>query len=114
MKAMPDPVLLNSYKTRLKNYRIQIFITNSPGKSCRKCSVLCIGKRGDVVPGNSFRYHKGHIEFRKAHAIDCTIDEAFDINDLHPFKETSTLKNWKKFIKVILKKIFLSVNYNYL
>jgi len=35
-------------------------------------------KEGDIVPGNShFDTTKAHIEFRKAHAVDCTIDEAF-------------------------------------
>lgn len=42
---------------------------------------------GKVVPGNShFDTTKGHIEFRKAHAIDCTIDEAFNTEVEHPFK----------------------------
>ena len=42
---------------------------------------------GDVVPGNShFDTTKGHIEYRKARAIDCTIDEAFDTQIEHPFK----------------------------
>ena len=42
---------------------------------------------GKVVPGNShFDTTKGHIEFRKAHAIDCTIAEAFDTRADHPFK----------------------------
>jgi tryptophanase len=42
---------------------------------------------GKVVPGNShFDTTKGHIEFRKARAIDCTIDEAFDTQAEHPFK----------------------------
>jgi tryptophanase len=42
---------------------------------------------GKVVPGNShFDTTKGHIEFRGAHAIDCTIDEAFDTEIDHPFK----------------------------
>lgn len=42
---------------------------------------------GKVVPGNShFDTTKGHIEFRKAHAIDCTIDAAFDTRMEHPFK----------------------------
>ncbi len=40
-----------------------------------------------VVPGNShFDTTKGHIEFRKAKAIDCTIDEAFDTSSQYPFK----------------------------
>jgi tryptophanase len=44
-------------------------------------------KDGDVVPGNShFDTTKGHIEFRKATAIDCTVDEAFDTQNEYPFK----------------------------
>ncbi|PLX05492.1 MAG: tyrosine phenol-lyase [Marinilabiliales bacterium] len=42
---------------------------------------------GDIIPGNShFDTTKGHIEFRKAHAVDCTIDEAFNTTLDHPFK----------------------------
>ena len=42
---------------------------------------------GKVVPGNShFDTTKGHIESRKAHAIDCTIAEAFNTEADHPFK----------------------------
>lgn len=42
---------------------------------------------GKVVPGNShFDTTKGHIEFRKARAVDCTIAEAFDTEADHPFK----------------------------
>lgn len=42
---------------------------------------------GDFIPGNShFDTTKGHIESRKATAIDCTIDEAKDTQLIHPFK----------------------------
>ncbi len=42
---------------------------------------------GDIVPGNShFDTTKGHIEGRKAFALDCTIDEAKDTRLEHPFK----------------------------
>lgn len=44
-------------------------------------------KDGDVIPGNAhFDTTKGHIEFRKAKAIDCTIQEAYDTSTYHPFK----------------------------
>lgn len=44
-------------------------------------------KEGDIVPGNThFDTTKGHIEFRKAIPVDCTIDEAFDTQVFHPFK----------------------------
>lgn len=57
------------------------------GRAAENVLFSVLVKEGDVVPGNShFDTTKGHIEIRKAHAIDCTIDEAFDINSLHPFK----------------------------
>ena len=44
-------------------------------------------KEGDIVPGNShFDTTKGHIEFRRAHAVDCTIDEAKNTELEIPFK----------------------------
>ena len=40
-----------------------------------------------MVPGNAhFDTTKGHIEFRKATAFDCTIDEASNTTLYHPFK----------------------------
>lgn len=58
-----------------------------------------IGKdgTGKVVPGNShFDTTKGHIEFRNARAIDCTIDEAFDTTVDHPFKGNINLEKLEK------------------
>jgi len=44
-------------------------------------------KPGDIIPGNThFDTTKGHIEFRKATAVDCTIAEAEDPTLIHPFK----------------------------
>lgn len=63
------------------------------GRAAENVLFSVLVKEGFVVPGNShFDTTKGHIEFRKAHAVDCTIDEAFDINDLHPFKGNIDLK----------------------
>lgn len=57
------------------------------GRAAENVLFTVLVKEGDVVPGNShFDTTKGHIEFRKAKAVDCTIEEAFDIDDLHPFK----------------------------
>ena len=57
------------------------------GRAAENVLFSTLVKEGDVVPGNShFDTTKGHIEFRKAYAVDCTIDEAFDIENLHPFK----------------------------
>lgn len=63
------------------------------GRAAENVLFSVLVKENDVIPGNShFDTTKGHIEFRKAHAVDCTIDEAFDINDLHPFKGNIDLK----------------------
>ncbi|MGV0833023.1 tryptophanase [Empedobacter brevis] len=57
------------------------------GRAAENVLFSALVKEGHVVPGNShFDTTKGHIEFRKAHAIDCTIDEAFDSELIHPFK----------------------------
>eukprot|EP00766_Chilomastix_caulleryi_P002189 gnl/Chilomastix_caulleri/317.p1 GENE.gnl/Chilomastix_caulleri/317~~gnl/Chilomastix_caulleri/317.p1 ORF type:complete len:403 (+),score=167.82 gnl/Chilomastix_caulleri/317:108-1316(+) len=52
---------------------------------------------GDVVPGNShFDTTKGHIEARRAHAIDCTIDEARDTQLEVPFKGNVDISKLEK------------------
>ncbi len=70
------------------------------GRAAENILFSVLVKDGDVVPGNShFDTTKGHIEFRKAHALDCTIDEAFDINDLHPFKGNINLEKLEEVYK---------------
>lgn len=65
----------------------QHLLPTHQGRAAENVLFSALVKEGDVVPGNShFDTTKGHIEFRKAHAVDCTIDEAFDIENLHPFK----------------------------
>ena len=63
------------------------FLPTHQGRAAENVLFSVLVKDGDVVPGNShFDTTKGHIEFRKACAIDCTIDEAFDTQVEHPFK----------------------------
>lgn len=65
-------------------------------------NVLCSAtiKEGDVIPGNShFDTTKGHIEFRKAVPIDCTIDESFDPYNTHPFKGNVDLNKLESVFK---------------
>lgn len=55
---------------------------------------------GDIVPGNShFDTTKGHIEGRKAFAVDCTIDEAKDTQLEHPFKGNVDINKLEKVLK---------------
>lgn len=57
-------------------------------------------REGDYIPGNAhFDTTKGHIEFRRAHAVDCTIDEAFDTNTMHPFKGNLDLNKLENVLK---------------
>lgn len=57
------------------------------GRAAENVLFSTLIKENMVIPGNAhFDTTKGHIEFRKAKAIDCTTDEAFDIENLHPFK----------------------------
>jgi tryptophanase len=65
----------------------EYFLPTHQGRAAENVLFSAMVKEGNVVPGNShFDTTKGHIEFRKATAIDCTIDEAFDTTINHPFK----------------------------
>jgi tryptophanase len=57
------------------------------GRAAENILFSVLVKEGDIVPGNShFDTTKGHIEFRKATPVDCTIEEATDTTIRHPFK----------------------------
>ena len=65
----------------------EYYLPTHQGRAAENVLFSVLVKEGDVVPGNShFDTTKGHIEFRKAKAVDCTIDEAFDTTLVHPFK----------------------------
>ncbi|TAJ11968.1 aminotransferase class I/II-fold pyridoxal phosphate-dependent enzyme [Marinilabiliaceae bacterium JC017] len=75
-------------KSAIKNILgFDYFLPTHQGRAAENVLFSALVKEGDVVPGNShFDTTKGHIEFRKAKAIDCTIDEAFNTTIQHPFK----------------------------
>ncbi|MDE7375522.1 MAG: tryptophanase [Muribaculaceae bacterium] len=62
-------------------------IPTHQGRAAENVLFSALVKSGDYVPGNShFDTTKGHIESRKATAVDCTIDEAKDTQLEIPFK----------------------------
>ncbi|TXF75940.1 tryptophanase [Chryseobacterium sp.] len=70
------------------------------GRAAENVLFSVLVKEGDVIPGNShFDTTKGHIEIRKAHALDCTVDEAFDIENLYPFKGNIDLEKLENVYK---------------
>ena len=75
-------------KDAIKNITgFDYFLPTHQGRAAENVLFSVLVKEGDIVPGNShFDTTKGHIEFRKARAIDCTIDEASDTTVWHPFK----------------------------
>ena len=76
------------------------FIPTHQGRAAENVLFSALVKEGDFVPGNAhFDTTKGHIEYRKATAVDCTIDEAFDIAIDHPFKGNIDLQK----LEVILQ-----------
>ncbi len=75
------------------------FLPTHQGRAAENVLFSVLVKQGDVIPGNShFDTTKGHIEFRKAKAVDCTIDEAFDTNNTHPFKGNIDINKLEKVI----------------
>ena len=57
-------------------------------------------KEGDILPGNShFDTTKGHIEYRKAVALDCTIKEASNTELEIPFKGNMDLEKLEEVLK---------------
>lgn len=78
----------------------EYFLPAHQGRAAENVLFSAMIKAGDVVPGNShFDTTKGHIEFRKAHAIDCTIDEAFHTELDHPFKGNLDLNKLEDVLK---------------
>lgn len=75
------------------------FMPTHQGRAAENVLFSVLVKEGDYIPGNShFDTTKGHIEFRKAHAVDCTIDEAANTELYHPFKGNVDPTKLEKFL----------------
>lgn len=65
----------------------EYIIPTHQGRAAENVLFSYLVHEGDIIPGNShFDTTKGHIEGRKAVALDCTIDEARDTQLELPFK----------------------------
>ncbi len=78
----------------------EYFLPTHQGRAAENVLYSTILKEGDIIPGNShFDTTKGHIEFRKAKAVDCTIDEAGNTQLEIPFKGNMDLNKLESILK---------------
>lgn len=76
------------------------FLPTHQGRAAENVLFSVLVKEGDVIPGNAhFDTTKGHIEFRKATAVDCTVAIARDITAVDPFKGNADLELLEKVLK---------------
>jgi tryptophanase len=74
-----------------------LFLPTHQGRAAENVLFSTMLKAGDLVPGNAhFDTTKGHIEFRQATAIDCTVDEAWDLTNDKPFKGNVDLEKLER------------------
>lgn len=95
----------------------EYFLPTHQGRAAENVLFSALVKDGDLVPGNThFDTTKGHIEFRKATAVDCTIDEAFDTSFEYPFKGNIDIAKLEKVLsenpRDIIPMIILTVTCN--
>jgi tryptophanase len=78
-------------------FGLEYFLPVHQGRAAENVLFSVLVKEGDIVPGNAhFDTTKGHIEYRRATALDCTIQEAYNTSLIHPFKgniDLDILKN---------------------
>ena len=69
------------------------------GRAAENVLFSVLVKAGDYIPGNShFDTTKGHIESRKAFAVDLTVDDAKDTQKEVPFKGNVDVDKLEKFL----------------
>ena len=88
-------------KAAIKNILgFEYFLPTHQGRAAENVLFSTILKEGDIVPGNShFDTTKGHIEFRKAIALDCTDEKAFHTETLDDFKGNLDIAKLESVVK---------------
>jgi len=78
----------------------EYFLPTHQGRAAENVLFSVLVREGDIIPGNShFDTTKGHIEFRKATAVDCTVAISRDITAVDPFKGNVDLELLEKVLK---------------
>ncbi len=100
-----------------KIFGFDYFLPTHQGRAAENVLFSAMVKEGDIVPGNShFDTTKGHIEFRKATAVDCTCADASDTAKEVPFKGNLDLNKLedvlKKYPKEKIPMIIVTVTNN--
>ncbi len=76
------------------------FLPVHQGRAAENVLFSVLVKEGDIIPGNThFDTTRGHIEFRKANAVDCTIDTSNESGRYHPFKGNVDIVRLEKVLR---------------
>lgn len=94
----------SSYYTLMEAIReitgFPFFLPVHQGRAAENVLFSALVKENDIIPGNShFDTTKGHIEFRGARAVDCTVEAASDTTAIHPFKGNTDIQKLEKVIR---------------
>ncbi|MBN1406584.1 MAG: tryptophanase [Calditrichaceae bacterium] len=89
------------FEETIKNiFGFEHIIPTHQGRVAENLLFSTILKKGDVVPNNiHFDTTRANVEYHKAIALDCVIDEGLDPDSEHPFKGNIDIKKVEEVIK---------------